>query len=142
RSFFVWSAACADAAETEQWIAELLEKNPGDRFAMLARMMLALKAGRVDEAVDWVRKAAEGQALVKANELARAERTLFGMQKRDERGPEADVVRAALLMAMQRGEEARALVEAFVRDNAESPWIALARSIAASPASSQAATDR
>ncbi|GMU83819.1 MAG: hypothetical protein AMXMBFR47_36890 [Planctomycetota bacterium] len=142
RSFFVWSAACADAAETEQWIAELLEKNPGDRFAMLARMMLSLKAGRVDEAVDWVRKAAEGPALVKANELARAERTLFGMQKRDERGPEADVVRAALLMAMQRGEEARALVDAFVRDNAESPWVALARSIAASPASSQAATDR
>lgn len=142
RSFFVWSAACADASETEQWIAELLEKNPGDRFAMLARMLLALKAGRVDEAVEWVRKASEGPALVKANELARAERTLFGMQKRKERGPEADVVRAALLMAMQRGEEARSLVEGFVRDNAESPWIALARSIAASPASSQAAAEK
>lgn len=139
RSFFVWSAACAEALEAGAQIDELLKLNPKDRFGMLARMMLALQAGRVDEAVDWVRQARECPPLVKANEFARAERTLLGLQKKNQRGPEANIVRAALWMAMNQPMQAQTLIREFLNEHADSNWAALARSIVAAPATSQAA---
>ena len=130
RGFFVWAAACAGEEVGRTAAEKMVAAQPGDRFGCLALMLTALKAGRVEEALDWVDRAT-GQPLPEAKEFERAEATLRIMQARNELPPAATLVRVTLRLGMGLIDPAREALQeasALSADAALAPLVERVRS--------------
>ncbi len=135
RSWLTWVAACAAADDTPALIEQTLGRWPDDRFAALAAMLQAARAGQWTEALEWIERAATGEALPLGRELVRAEALLRLLVERDTLPPGAAVLRAALLRHLQRAGEAQALLEEFLKRHPSSPAAGLATQLLRQPAS-------
>lgn len=129
RSHFVWSAACAGEPAAARWAEELLEIAPDNRHACLAKMLVELRAERIDAALEWIRRAAGGPELPLARELVRAEATLEKMIERGELSREALLARAALQQAAGNPDRCRSLLRDYLDAEPDSAWRSLAESM-------------
>jgi tetratricopeptide (TPR) repeat protein len=129
RAHFVWSAACTGEEAAAQWASKLLETAPDNRFASLAQMLLAIRAGELEQARQRVAQARKGPSLSRAREFARAEATLRIMIEREELPPEAVLLRAALCAEIGTAEHGRQLIHEFLETHPESPHRGLAEQI-------------
>jgi tetratricopeptide (TPR) repeat protein len=129
RSYLVWAAACAGEESAPELSDNLRESSPNDRFACLAEMVLAIRRDALDEALEWVRRAAQGPGLPRARELARAAAALRTMIEWQQVPAEAVLLQAALCGQAGRREAGRQLVEEFLTQYPESRWRDLAAEI-------------
>ena len=114
RPYFVWAAACARDESAERFADALLAERPGNRFACLAKMLLAIRAGELDAASEWITKAAAGAAIPLAREFARAARALELMIERSEIDSRAAVPCAELWLQVGAADRARAVLDRFL----------------------------
>lgn len=116
RSYWVWALACGSDPEAIAWANRLLEVDTGNRFACLAQMLVAVRAGRVDEALRWIEASRAGRELPRARELLRAESTVGLLLERNELPSDAQVVLAALGAEVGRSDVARQMLDDYLRD--------------------------
>jgi tetratricopeptide (TPR) repeat protein len=129
RAHFVWSAACTGERSAAEWARDVLETSPDNRFACLALMLLAIRAGELDQAREWIERARHGPELPLAREFARAEATLRVMLERQELPPEAVLLRAALCAELGSLDHGRQLVRGYLEAYPDSPHRPLAEQI-------------
>jgi tetratricopeptide (TPR) repeat protein len=129
RAHFVWSAACCGEEPAGRWADELLEAAPDNRFACLAQMLLAIRAGEFERARQWIAQARRGPKLPLAHEFVRAEATLRIMIERKELPPDAVLLQAALWAEIGNVERGRQLVREYLDAHPDSPWRELAQQI-------------
>ena len=129
RAHFVWSAACCGEESAGRWADELLTTAPDNRFACLAQMLLAIRAGEFERARQWIEQARRGQKLPLAREFVRAEATLRIMIERKELPPDAVLLQAALWAEIGSAERGRQLVRGHLDAHPDSPWDELAQQI-------------
>lgn len=129
RSCFVWAAACAAEESASTWANELLEVAPGNRFACLALMLVAIRDGALDEALAWLRRATQGSRLPEAHELAQAELAVRLMIERQELPSGAVLLQAALAGQIGKAADGRNLVQAYLEANPDGRWRALGERI-------------
>lgn len=122
RSYWVWALACANDPEAATWANRLLELNVGNRFACLANALLATRAERIDDALQWIVAAQRGEELPRARELVRAESAMSLMLERNELPVDAALPLAALMAANEKRNEALKLLDTYV--NGEKPRLA------------------
>jgi Tfp pilus assembly protein PilF len=122
QAYLVWSAAVADDESAPQMADALLEIAPNNRFACLARMLLAIRANDVELALVWIQSARTGAALPEARELLRAAETLHLMAEREELPPEAALAEAALRIARGNNAKAAELLDAYLESFPSSRW--------------------
>ena len=122
QAYLVWSAALADEESAPQMADALLEIDPNNRFACLARMLLAIRANDVEQALDWIRSARAGTALPQARELLRAAETVHLMAERKELLPEAAIAEAALRLARGNSAKAGDLLDEYLEHSPDSRW--------------------
>ncbi len=111
---FVWSAACSGEESVDDWANELLEVAPDNRFACLAQMLLAIRAGDFEQARQWIERARGGQKLPLAREFVRAEATLRIMIEQKELPPETVLLQAALWAEIGSPDRGRQLVRDYL----------------------------
>jgi len=122
RSFRVWALACAGDEEADEFAEELLAQEPDNPLGCLARMLLSLRAGRVDEAVEWVRRAAGGEPVPRARSLERAVATLR-LLAADNRVPAtAAIVEAAIYLLAGERERATDTLAEYRRRYPDAGW--------------------
>ena len=131
RAWAVWVAACAGSDAAQGMADELLERRPHNRFACLARMLVALRAGDPTAAVAWLRRAEQGPALPLAREYVRAEMALRLLAEQKKLPPEATLLRALLLARRGDGDTARGLVTKYLQENPTGPGAHVARELLA-----------
>jgi len=129
RSWFVWAAACAREESAGVWADNLLEGSPDNRFACLAHALLRIRAGELDEALEWIRRARQGPRLPFAREFVRAEATLRIMIERQELPQEAVLLQAALSAEIGSVSHGQQLIRQHLDAVEQSPWRALAERI-------------
>lgn len=129
RSYFVWAAACAAEESAGGWADELLEESPDNRFACLAHMLLAIRAGAFQESLQWLRRARRGPRLPLAREFVRAEATLRMMIERRELPRDAVVLQAALWAEIGDVSRGRKLLREYLDTTPGSGWRALAEHV-------------
>jgi Tfp pilus assembly protein PilF len=122
QAYLVWSAALAGEEAAPQMADALLEIDPNNRFACLARMLLAIRANDVEQALVWIRSARAGTALPQARELLRAAETLHVMAERQELPPEAAIAEAALRLAQGDSAKAGDLLDGYLEHSPDSRW--------------------
>jgi len=122
RAQFIWAAACAGEEQAQVWAGRVLSDEPNHRFAHLTKMLAAIRAGRVDQALDCIEKAQAGPALPEARELDRAADALTQMLRHEELPAEAAVPAAALWAAAGYPERARELIDSFLEEHPDSDW--------------------
>ncbi|MBI5864746.1 MAG: hypothetical protein HZB38_09595 [Planctomycetes bacterium] len=138
-SFFVWAAACAGDEHATEWIDGWMKKRPADRFGLLARSLMACRAGQFADAVEWAEKARHATPIPRANEFARADAALRFYLARGEFGSSALLVRAAVSLSAGDMATARQIASDFLHDHPEAPERSLANHLL-ELASSQPAT--
>lgn len=134
-SFFVWAEALAGEAAAAADAAELLEVDADNPFACLAQMLLALRAGDVPAALDWVRRARAGAPVPAAREFERAAATLRLLADRGALPAEAAVAMAAVRLAgSTRADDLRAAaaeLEQLIAAEPDAPWTPAGRRLLA-----------
>lgn len=130
-SYLAWSLACASDPQAAQVADRLLTQHENDRFACYAHMLLALRAGRVDDALNWIARAGRGEPLPKARESLRADKTLEILLDRGELPPEAMLARAAIRSQLHDTATATELLEIFLTKWPDSPAAATAKAMLA-----------
>ena len=108
--------------------------DPNNRFACLTRMLFALREGRIQESIDWVRRAKQGRQLKRANELQRAIVTLRLLRRDSGLLSESEIIEALLQHESGRPDLARQLLAAFVDQHPQSLWAELAAELLSEPA--------
>src|SRR5262249_43165833 len=124
-------------AVADKW----LELRPNNRLACLSKMLVSGRAGDIASAVDWARRAAKGEAYPHARELARGEAFVRHMQQTGKIGPQADLIRAALMEGQGLTKPATELVRQFLGSNPDSALKPLAESLLAGSESAPASRD-
>lgn len=119
-SFYVFAAACAGDPSAADLATRWLEEQADNRFACLAHAILAVRSGRFEPAIEWVRRATRGPAYHRARELQRCESALRVMQQHENLGPEVVLVRAAILRELGAGDQAAAMAAEFLRNHPDS----------------------
>lgn len=119
RSYFVWAAACGNDPKTVEWADEILAERT-DRFALLAKMLIAVRRDEIESALNWVEAAQSAQALPSANELLRAEAALRLMSEKSELPQDAALVRAKILLATGNRQLANEVIDRFLKMNEHS----------------------
>ena len=125
RSFRVWALACADDENAPAWVDDLLANDPNNRMAFLSQALLSLRAGRVAEAVESVKKAGAAEPVARARELDRCVAVLTVLSERGELPPEEAIVRAAVHLEAGRPSAARELLAEYAAAHPDSPWTSL-----------------
>lgn len=74
RSFRVWSAAVAGDPRAEELARQVLEEEPRNALALLAQFLIAVRAGRLEDAIDLTTAVARGDGVPEAMELERGEK--------------------------------------------------------------------
>ncbi|MCA9243291.1 MAG: hypothetical protein KDA32_04995 [Phycisphaerales bacterium] len=128
-SFYIWTLACAGHADADQAIDELLAADEDNPFGCLARMVLKLREGKPDEALDWVERGARGNVIPEGREPLRAEATLRLMMGRNEAPAEGDLARAAIIAQLGDAASARAVISSYLERNPDTPWRELATGV-------------
>ena len=134
RSFEVWASACAGQPRALRGADSLMLVDPNNRFACLTRMLFALREGRIQESIDWVRRAKQGRQLKRANELQRAIVTLRLLRRDSGLLSESEIIEALLQHESGRPDLARQLLAAFVDQHPQSLWAELAAELLSEPA--------
>jgi tetratricopeptide (TPR) repeat protein len=102
--------------------ADLLAQEPDNPLGCLAQMLLSLRAGRVDEAVQWVRQAARGEPVPKARALERAV-AMLRLLSADGRLPNtAGIVEAAVYLAAGEVERAARTLSEYRSTHPDAAW--------------------
>lgn len=133
QSYFVWALALAEDPAAVPAADDLLAKEPNNPFGCFARMVHAVRHGELTEAVAWIERADEGAPIPQAREFERAAAALqLGLDRG--RLPEAARLAQAAVCLARRAPpelkaEAPALIDAFVKKNADSPWTGLAEQL-------------
>jgi tetratricopeptide (TPR) repeat protein len=109
----------------------VLDARPDDPFACYAHMLLSLREGQIEQALQWVARAANGTPVPQARESLRADKTLELMLGRDEIDSTALIARAAIWKHLGNLEEARRLATEFIQAHPDSPAVRYARELAA-----------
>jgi tetratricopeptide (TPR) repeat protein len=122
RSFRVWALACVGDDQTPSWADELLASDPDNPMACLAHALCGVRAGRIAEAVEWVRRARQGAPVPSAREFERAVNMLRLLK---DLPPEARIVRAAIELTGGRPEAARSELTVYVDGTPDSAWAGL-----------------
>ena len=120
RSYLVWSVACAGDAAARQMAYNLLADEPSNRFACFARMLAAIRAGHIDEALEWVRSAEKGTPIPEARCAERAAVTLQVMRDRGELPAAAVIPQAAIRVELGNRGNAAKLLEDYLATNPSS----------------------
>ena len=132
-SFLVWTLALADNPSAAPAAEEFLAKDPDNPLACFALMLTEARAGRLDEAVSWVRRARAGTPIPKAREFERAAAAIQVLTARKDLPPEATLLQAAIYLVGDFPAPDRARAREIVRDLlAESPpsrWQRLAEQL-------------
>lgn len=128
-SFFVWSVACGGHPRAADFVDELLVMDPNNPFACLARAVCDSRAGRIDAALTWVRRATLGADIPQARALERAASTLAMLRARGELPPEAAIVEALVRLQSGQGDVARDVLQAFLNEQPDSEWRAQAQAL-------------
>jgi tetratricopeptide (TPR) repeat protein len=130
-SYLAWSVACAGRSEAVDVANRVLDARPDDPFACYAHMLLSLREGQIEQALQWVARAANGTPVPQARESLRADKTLELMLGRDEIDSTALIARAAIWKHLGNLEEARRLATEFIQAHPDSPAVRYARELAA-----------
>ncbi|MFO0838138.1 MAG: tetratricopeptide repeat protein [Phycisphaerae bacterium] len=120
QSFLVWAAACADDARATTLADALLADDPNNPLACYGKMLIATRAARYDDAVEWARNAATGKPVPQARSTERAAALLSLLLERGELSRESLVIQAAVWMSSDR-TRARNALSAYL---GESPGVA------------------
>jgi len=121
-AFLVWSMAVANDPATVPAAQALLERQPSSPFGCFAMMMSELRSGRVEAAVDWIRRAKTGQPLFRAREFDRAYAAIQFQLARGQLPPDSVIALAAVWLTGDYAPEVRrSAVEVLDRFMAEHP---------------------
>lgn len=121
-SFLVWALACVGDERAGPAADRLVEQDPPNQFGHYSRMLVALRAGRIDEALAAAGEAAGGEPLPLARESWRAHATLRLMLERGELPAEAAIVFAAVCGHVGQSDQGRQILERFLAAHPDSPW--------------------
>lgn len=134
RSYATWSAACAGEKNAAESAAALLAEHPDNRFACLANALLEVRSGEIERSYEWVQRARAGDPLPQAREFVRTSAAIRLMLEREEIGPEAALIRAAILLEINEIEVANQLIRGFIERYPQSSWRPLAERMMQGPA--------
>ncbi len=118
--FAAWASACGHSPDAGKIAKAVLERWPQNRAALLARLLLSVRAQDATAALDWLDQARAAPAIPAGRLFERTAHVLDAWHEAGSLDSAGELVRAALWMAAGRPDLARPLLDA-VRSDALSP---------------------